>query len=51
MMKMMGSMETITASMQPDGGTPVPKNAWQPIRAFVEYEEFEKMMKSELLQE
>ena len=41
-------LELLVAPPQPDppGVTPLPRNAWLPLRAFVDYAHFERLMKA-----
>ena len=45
---LMASVPDLAASIAPPGLTPLPTHAWLPLRAFVEYQAFEEMMKADM---
>jgi len=48
MTKLMASVAELASSIAPPGVTPLPSHAWLPLRAFVEYQAFEQMMKGDM---
>ena len=48
MTALMASVPALAATIAPVGLTPLPSNAWLPLRAFVEYQAFEQLMQAEL---
>ena len=45
---LMRGVEELASSIAPAGLTPLPAHAWLPLRAFVEYQAFEQLMKGDL---